>query len=306
LGIDQIVIERLVAGPLISVAELESALKEPRPPTVLDVRWSLAGPSGMGSYRAGHLPGAGFVDLDRDLAGPPGARGRHPLPDRKVLTGVLRRAGISADTEVVVYDEADSIAAARAWWVLRHAGLRRVRVLDGGLRAWRAAGLPLGTEEPDPDPSSVAARAGCLPVLDATGAAVTARDGVLLDVRASERYRGEVEPIDSVAGHIPGAVNAPTTGNVRPDGHFLRPEELRARFTALGVRDGVRVGVYCGSGVTAAHTVLALTVAGLPGALYVGSWSEWITDPSRPVAVGSAPRDREGKFDPVTKDPSRS
>ena len=276
-------------GPLIGAAELAAALEGTDPPRVLDVRWTPLGPPGIAAYGVGHLPGAVFLDLDRDLAGPPGARGRHPLPDPKVLTGVLRRAGITDRTDVVVYDEADSTAAARAWWVLRHAGHHRVRVLDGGLRAWRAAGLPMSTEEFDPAPGTVATRAGCMPVLDATGAAATARGGVLLDVRAAERYRGEVEPLDSVAGHIPGAVSAPTGENLGPDGRFLPPETLRARFTALGVRDGVRVGVYCGSGVTAAHTVLALTVAGLPGALYVGSWSEWITDPSRPVARGPRP-----------------
>ena len=274
--------------PLIDVAELAQALEGPDPPRVLDITWTSLGPPGIGAYRAGHVPGAGFLDLDRDLAGPPGARGRHPLPDPKALTGVLRRMGITERTDVVVYDEADSTAAARAWWVLRHAGLHRVRVLDGGLRAWRAAGLALSTQEPDPPSSAVVARVGCMPVLDAAGAAATAREGVLLDARTAERYRGEAEPLDPVAGHIPGAVNAPTAENLGPDGRFLPPETLRARFTALGVREGVRVGVYCGSGVTAAHTVLALAVAGLPGALYVGSWSEWIADRSRPIALGSA------------------
>ena len=275
-------------GPLIDVGELAAALEHPHPPRVLDVRWAPLGPPGIAAYQAGHLPGAAFVDLDRDLAGPPGARGRHPLPVPKVLTGVLRRLGIDGRTEVVVYDEADSTAAARAWWVLRHAGHHRVRVLDGGIRAWRAAGLPLSTEEPVSTPAGGAARSGCMPVLDALGAAATAREGVLLDVRSPERYRGEVEPLDAIAGHIPGALSAPTVDNVGPDGRFLPPESLRARFTALGVREGIRVGAYCGSGVTAAHTVLALTVAGLPGALYVGSWSEWITDRSRPVARGAA------------------
>ena len=276
-------------GPLIDAAGLAAALEGADAPTLLDVRWSARGGPAITDYRTGHIPGAVFLDLDRDLAGPPGARGRHPLPDPNVLAGVLRRAGISERTDVVVYDAADSTSAARAWWVLRHAGHHRTRVLDGGLAAWQSAGLPLSEEEPDPTPGTVITRGGCMPVLDAAKAAATARGGVLLDVRAAERYRGEVEPIDSVAGHVPGAVSAPTSGNVGSDGRFLPPEALRARFTALGVRDGVRVGVYCGSGVTAAHTVLALTVAGLPGALYVGSWSEWITDPSRPVATGPRP-----------------
>ena len=281
--------DRSTHGPLVGALELASALEGTDPPRVLDVRWTPLGPPGIAAYHLGHLPGADFLDLDRDLASPPGLRGRHPLPDPKVLAGVLRRVGITERTDVVVYDEADSTAAARAWWVLRHAGHHRVRILDGGLRAWLAADLPLSTQEPEPAPGTVATRAGCMPVLDAKGAAATARNGVLLDVRAAERYRGEVEPLDPVAGHIPGAVSAPTGGNVGPDGRFLPPETLRARLSALGVRDGVRVGVYCGSGVTAAHTVLALTLAGLPGALYVGSWSEWITDQSRPVARGPEP-----------------
>jgi thiosulfate/3-mercaptopyruvate sulfurtransferase len=276
-------------GPLLDAAELAEARSRADPPQVLDIRWSPLGPPGIVAYRAGHIPGAVFLDLDRDLAGPPGARGRHPLPDARVLTGVLRRAGISAGTDVVVYDEADSTAAARAWWVLRYAGHRRVRALDGGFLAWRAAGLPVSTEEPDMSLGDLTPRAGGMPVLDATGAAATARAGVLLDARTAERYRGDVEPLDPVAGHIPGARSAPTTENVGPDGRFLPPETLRARFAALGVTEGVRVGVYCGSGVTAAHTVLALTVAGLPGALYVGSWSEWIADRSRPVVSGPEP-----------------
>jgi thiosulfate/3-mercaptopyruvate sulfurtransferase len=187
---------------------------------------------------------------------------------------------------VVVHDLGDGFAAARAWWVLRWAGLTDVAVLDGGWAAWEAASAPVTAEPSTPGRGDVVVRPGSMPVLDAAEAARLARDGVLFDVRAGERYRGEHEPIDPVAGHIPGAVNAPTLENLRPDGTLLSAEALRARFAALGADGGVPVGAYCGSGVSAAQTVLALAVAGVPAALYVGSWSHWISDPGRPVAVG--------------------
>jgi len=271
---------------LIEVEELAALLEAPEPPVLLDVRWRLAGPPGIEDYRAGHLPGAVFVDLDRDLSGPPGPAGRHPLPDAEAFQQAMRAAGVSADRQVVVYDDADSTAAARAWWVLRYFGHPRVRVLNGGYRAWVAAGRPVTDRLATPEPGDFTARPGALPVLDAAGAAAVAERGVLLDARAAERYRGEVEPIDPVAGHIPGAVSAPTTGNVGPDGRFLPPERLRERFASLGVDRAVEVGAYCGSGVTAAHQVLALELAGFPAALYVGSWSNWVADPANPVATG--------------------
>ncbi|TNY34442.1 sulfurtransferase [Thermomonospora catenispora] len=271
---------------LIEVEELAALLEAPEPPVLLDVRWRLAGPPGIEDYRAGHLPGAVFVDLDRDLSGPPGPAGRHPLPDAEAFQQAMRAAGVSADRQVVVYDDADSTAAARAWWVLRYFGHPRVRVLNGGYRAWVAAGRPVTDRPATPEPGDFTARPGALPVLDAAGAAAVAERGVLLDARAAERYRGEVEPIDPVAGHIPGAVSAPTTGNVGPDGRFLPPERLRERFASLGVDRAVEVGAYCGSGVTAAHQVLALELAGFPAALYVGSWSNWVADPANPVATG--------------------
>jgi thiosulfate/3-mercaptopyruvate sulfurtransferase len=196
-----------------------------------------------------------------------------------------------------VYDDADSMAAARAWWLLRYFGHPSVRVLDGGFRAWAAAGLPMERGEPAaaPEYGSFTAEPGHLALLDAAGAMALARDGVLLDARAAERYRGEVEPVDPVAGHIPGAVSAPTAGNVNPDGTFRPPGELAARFAGLGIAAPAAsspdpaAGAYCGSGVTAAHEVLALALAGIPAALYAGSWSEWITDPRRPVATGPDP-----------------
>ena len=252
---------------------------------MLDVRWRLAGPPAIDDYRVGHLPGAVFVHLDRDLAAPPGAGGRHPLPTAADFTAAMRRAGVSATSPVVVYDDADATAAARAWWLLRYFGHESTAVLDGGYRGWVAAGLPVTTDVPTPEPGDFVATPGGLPVVDADQAATLARRGVLLDARAAARYRGEVEPIDPVAGHIPGAVSAPVTDNVGPDGRLLPAEALRERFAALGVRPGVPVGAYCGSGVTAAQEVLALTLAGYDGAaLYPGSWSEWITDPLRPIA----------------------
>jgi thiosulfate/3-mercaptopyruvate sulfurtransferase len=178
------------------------------------------------------------------------------------------------------------MAAARGWWTLRYFGHPEVLVLDGGYRAWTEAGLPVTTDRPAPAPGDFTAEPGHLPVLDAAGAQATARDGLLLDARAGERYRGETEHVDPVAGHIPGAVSAPTAGNANPDGTFRTPAELAARFTALGAAPAIPVGAYCGSGVTAAHEVLALALAGIPAALYVGSWSDWITDPARAVATG--------------------
>jgi len=288
--------------PLVDVATLARSLAAGPAPVLLDVRWQLGGPPGIGAYRAGHLPGAVFVDLDRDLSGAPGPGGRHPLPGAEAFQLAMRRAGVSDGRDVVLYDEADATAAARGWWLLRYFGHTRVTVADGGYRAWVAAGQPVATgEQSAPRPGDFTARPGGMPLLDAGGAAGLARRGVLLDARAGERYRGETEPVDPVAGHIPGAVSAPTTGNLRGDGRFLPAADLRARFGALGAAalagpgdDGgagtaAGVGCYCGSGVTAAHEVLALAVAGQRAALYAGSWSHWITDPARPVATGPDP-----------------
>jgi thiosulfate/3-mercaptopyruvate sulfurtransferase len=276
--------------PLIAVPELAAALERAQPPVVLDVRWRLGGAPGAESYRAGHIPGAVFADLDRDLAGAPGGPGgRHPLPAAGAFQAAMRRAGISADRRVVAYDDADSTAAARAWWLLRYFGHRDVRVLDGGYRAWTAAGGAVSAAAAQPAPGRFTAVPGGMPVLDAGGAASLARSGVLLDARAGERYRGEREPVDPVAGHIPGAVSAPTAANVGADGTFRPAAELRARFAGLGVPGAGGVGAYCGSGVTAAHEVLALTLAGIPAALYVDSWSGWVTDAARPVATGPGP-----------------
>jgi thiosulfate/3-mercaptopyruvate sulfurtransferase len=272
---------------LVCVAALAAELADEPGPIVVDVRWRLAGPPGLDTYRAGHLPGAVFVDLDHDLAGPPGPAGRHPLPGTAAFEETMRAAGVSQDSSVVVYDDADSTSAARAWWMLRYYGHQDVRVLDGGYRAWLTAGLAVTTAEPPRRRGDFTARPGQMPVLDESAAGTMARTGLLLDARSGERYRGEREAIDPVAGHIPGAVSAPTADNVNADGTLRDTAELAARFASLGAGPGRVVGAYCGSGVTAAHQVLALALAGIPAALYVGSWSNWIADPGRPVATGS-------------------
>ncbi|MER5181986.1 sulfurtransferase [Streptomyces sp. NPDC002896] len=274
---------------IISASELAQELASGHPPVLLDVRWQLttaksAAPfDGRAVYEAGHIPGAVFVDLDTELAGPPGKGGRHPLPDVAEFGAVMRRAGVSADTPVVAYDGGQGWAASRAWWLLRWTGHPSVRVLDGGLAAWEG---PLETGTTQSEPGTFEPVPGAMGLLDAEGAAALARTGLLLDARAAERYRGDVEPIDPVGGHIPGAVSAPTTENVAEDGRLLPAEELAARFKSRGASGTSDVGVYCGSGVSAAHEVLALAVAGIPASLYAGSWSEWSSDASRPVATG--------------------
>jgi thiosulfate/3-mercaptopyruvate sulfurtransferase len=268
---------------LVSAAELTSALDGDRPPVVLDVRWKLGGPPGHGEYLTGHIPGAVYVDLDTELArhGQP-TDGRHPLPLVTDLQEAVRRWGIRERDAVVVYDGGGNLAAARAWWLLRWAGLADVRLLDGALPAWVAAGGRVDTDDVVPEPGTFEVRPGSLPTLTAAQAGDWPRDGVLLDARAAERYRGETEPVDPKAGHIPGAVSAPTGDNLAPDGRFRRPEELAARFAALGVDGSAPVAAYCGSGVTAAHELAALAVAGIDAVLYPGSWSQW-SNLDRPV-----------------------
>lgn len=273
--------------PLIDAAELARLLASDVPPVVLDVRWRLDRPDGSADYRAGHIPGAVYVGLDDELAahGVP-ADGRHPLPSAAAFEASVRRWGIDDGDTVVVYDDWLGFGGARAWWMLTDAGID-ARVLDGGLRAWRAAGLTLDGDEVVPaKEGSAVVRPGQLRQLTIDEAAVLARDGVLLDARGGDRYRGETEPIDPRAGHIPGALSAPTTDNLAPDGRLRDAASLRARFTALGVGDAP-VGVYCGSGVSAAQQVLALRVAGFDAALYPGSWSQWSNHPDRPVATGA-------------------
>jgi thiosulfate/3-mercaptopyruvate sulfurtransferase len=274
-------------SPLVSVDQLAALVTADPPPAILDVRWELAAGARPDLFLEGHIPSAQFVDLDADLASAPGAGGRHPLPARPHFQAAMRIRGVSAGRMTVLYDAGPATAAARAWWLLRYFGHPAVAVLDGGLAAWLASGQPLET---GPAASVRAgdfkATAGGMPVLDAAAAARLAGQGGLLDARAPARFQGEAEPVDPVAGHIPGALNRPTTLNVDAAGRLRSPGELRDAFAALGVHDETPVGAYCGSGVTAAHEVLALERAGFRAALYPGSWSEWITDPSRPVATG--------------------
>jgi thiosulfate/3-mercaptopyruvate sulfurtransferase len=264
-----------VTGPLVTSAWLRERLGAANL-RVVDCRYRLGEP-GTGEIlgRQEHIPGAAFLDLDRDLAGPPGEHGRHPLPDTEAFEAAARRAGIGQDTLVVAYDEVAEGGAARLWWLLRHLGHDDVTVLDGGLRGWRdeAGDLRGGEEQIEPGDFRAAPPSG----RPATAAELAGADDnpVLLDARAPERYRGEVEPIDPVAGRIPGALNMPFA-ELAPEGRFVPPEELRARFEAAGVPAGDEAVAYCGSGVTACVVVLAAEVAGIgPTRLYPGSWSEW-------------------------------
>ncbi|WP_245161177.1 sulfurtransferase [Blastococcus sp. CT_GayMR16] len=258
---------------------------------LLDVRWALGDDQGREKYLAGHLPGAVFVDLETELAdSASAAAGRHPIPSLQRLQEAARRWGIRDGDAVVAYDATGGLAAARAWWLLRWGGLADVRLLDGGLDAWRRVGGPVETGDVVPAPGDVTLPGGGMPVLTLEeAAALPGSGGVLLDARAGERYRGEVEPIDPRAGHVPGALSAPTTANLAADGTFLRMTELVDRFVALGIGPRTRVGVYCGSGVTAAHEVAALAAAGIEAALWPGSWSQWSSDPARPAATGPTP-----------------
>ncbi|MGC4112545.1 MAG: sulfurtransferase [Nocardioides sp.] len=269
-------------GLLVDVEDLDGL-----DAVLVDTRLAQTAPTGRERYDAGHLPGAAYLDVDDDLAEPPGTGGRHPLPEAGRLVAAVRRAGVSRGSRVVVYDDGPGTAACRLWWLLRDYGHAEVEVLNGGLAAWTAAGRPLSTEPHLPTPGDWTGTPGHLPVVDADDLPGLVRGGVLIDVRAAERYRAEHEPIDPVAGHVPGAVNAPLTGNTGEHARFLSDQDLRHRFEALGVRDGVPVAAYCGSGVTATQTLLALRLAGFgDAALYPGSWSGWIADPSRPIATG--------------------
>lgn len=238
-----------------------------------------------------HVPGAVFLSIDDDLAAAPGKGGRHPLPDPADLEQVLRAAGVRGNSVVVAYDDANGSTAARAWWLLRWAGHRDVAVLDGGFAAWTEEGRPVTDEVPDPEPGDIVVRPGGMPVLDTEAAGALARESVLLDARAPERYAGETEPVDPRAGHIPGAINTPFAAHLGANGRWLSGDDLAARFAALGVTEDRPVGAYCGSGVTASSVVLALEAAGRrePAALYPGSWSQWSRDPQRPAATGSEP-----------------
>ncbi len=281
---------------LISPAQLRRRVAEPGTPAmrICDVRWWLTDPGkGRRDYDAAHLPGAIFIDADTDLVGSEGP-GRHPLPDPAVFASRMASIGIGDDTLVVAYDDAGGTIAARLWWMLDDLGHEAVRILDGGIDAWTAEGGPLTAEVPTPPsaPARLHLRDHWSRTIDrrALAARLLAGDVALLDARAPERYRGDLEPIDPVAGHIPGAISRPMSGNLRADGRFLDPGALRRRFEGL---TGELVN-QCGSGINACHNALAMRIAGLPDPLlYPGSYSDW-SRRGMPVATGDDPARYEG------------
>jgi thiosulfate/3-mercaptopyruvate sulfurtransferase len=279
-------------GPLIDVGALARELGR-TDCIVVDCRFVLTAPSaGRAAYEAGHIPGARYAHLDDDLSRPPSsAEGRHPLPDRERFAATLGNLGIAAGDLVVAYDEGSGAIAARLWWMLGWLGHARRAVLDGGFAAWQEAGLPVEQQLPVIAARRYVASGGSqgegVVATSAIADAVAGGD-LLVDARAAPRYRGEQEPIDPKAGHVPGARNRPFSANVTPAGRFRPPGQLRAELTELlGGRRPEQLVAMCGSGVTACHLLLAMEVAGLPGGrLYAGSWSEWIRDPMRPIETG--------------------
>ena len=283
------------AQVLITATELAGLIEAGEPLSILDVRWRLDEPDGHAAYLEGHIPGSVYVSMEDELSDHTTAgRGRHPLPSGPSIEAAARRWGIRQDELVVVYDDWNRAASARAWWVLTAAGIANVRILDGGLAAWRSLEGDFETGPVTPQPGNVAVPhddlyAGSRLTLTAEQ---SGGGGVrLLDARAPERFRGEVEPVDPVAGHIPGARNVPSTAVLASDGTFLDDDALTNVLTDLGVDSGVvvsePVGAYCGSGVTATVVIAALAAAGHDAALFPGSWSEWSSDPTRAVARGA-------------------
>ena len=281
--------------PLVDAAWL--ARQPPGSVRIVDLRWALSGPGALEKYRAGHIPGAVYVDMEHALSRP-GGPGRHPFPAPEDFARTLGRIGVLPDTRVVVYDDGSGSVAARLWFMLRVHGHERASVLDGGYAAWVKAGLPVTKDEPAVAPvprralrldtSRIVDRARVAELLSGRNEP-GARRTLVMDARAPERYRGETEPVDKRAGHIPGAVNAPFNGNLE-QGRFRPPEELRALYEQLGAGRANEVIASCGSGVTACHTLLALELAGLQGGkLYVGSWSDWSSQPGAAVATGPEP-----------------
>jgi thiosulfate/3-mercaptopyruvate sulfurtransferase len=273
---------------LITAAELADLIGSGDPVTILDVRWRLDEPDGHAAYLHGHLPGAVYVSLDDELSDHTvTGRGRHPLPSGRSVEASASRWGVRQDVPTVVYDDWNRAGSARAWWVLTAAGIADVRILDGGLSAWRSAGGSLATGPVSPPLGNATALhddlyAGALPTL--TAQQLGAADLTLLDARAPERFRGEVEPVDRVAGHIPGAKNLPSGEVLNGDGAFITEDALRELLAEHSLEDANPLGVYCGSGVTASITVAALATVGYQAALFPGSWSEWSSDPARAVA----------------------
>lgn len=282
---------------LIDPAELTELLASEDPeerPVLLDIRWSLgASPeANRAEYLAGHLPGAAFMDMVPGLAAPQsedGRGGRHPMPRLADAQEAFRAAGVSDIRPVVVYDGATSVGAARAWWLLNFFGKDDVRVLDGGYAAWLAAGLPTETGVPETEPGDIVLTPGGRRLLDADGVEHYLDRHQVVDSRPAERFRGENETMDPVAGHIPGAISIPALKNVDESGRFLPADDLETRFTARGLQPEKRTAIYCGSGIQACHMALAMEVAQVgvyDPAVYIGSWSDWISDPERPVSTG--------------------
>lgn len=278
--------------PLITPAELAARLRGApgEVPLLLDVRWRLGADDGYDSYLQGHLPGAVFVDLERDLSGEltdDGSGGRHPMPTVDDFELDMADCGVDNERLVVVYDDNMSLGAARCWWMLRHFGKFDVLVLDGGLRAWKQARLPIESGLRLVEEGDFAVRRSGISVLQADQARLYADEGLLIDARPQDRFHGQNETVDPVAGHIPGAVNVPALSLIASDGSMLPPEQLRAALGAAGVDGSTPTAAYCGSGVQASLVALAAAAAGVGDDMpvYVGSWSDWITDPSRPIAV---------------------
>lgn len=277
-----------MTGPLASCAWLQEHLDQPDL-RVVDTRWYLGEPGeGLRCYEQGHIPGALFMDLDDDLAAPVGP-GRHPLPDPELFGAMLGKRGIGNRHHVVVYDQGPGSMAARLWWMLRNVGHRRVSVLDGGYLEWNSAEGPTTTERPEMVPTRFEVVKGWTHTIDRH--VLLSRLGTVqvIDARPSERYRGDVETVDPLAGHIPSSVSAPTDGNLGPDGRFKHPEQLTERFRELGIDPEQPIVSSCGSGVTACYNILALHLAGFPEAmLYPGSWSDW-SSAGLPVVTGPRP-----------------
>jgi thiosulfate/3-mercaptopyruvate sulfurtransferase len=284
-------------APIVSTEWLAAHLDDAKV-RVIDGRWYLSGKDARREYEQAHLPGAIFMDLGHEMSAPPSAaRGRHPLPEPADFQTAARRAGIRANTHVVVYDDMAGAIAARLWWVLRYFGHERVSVLDGGLTRWQAEGRPLSDQAvPSPSPGDFVARPHPQMVADLDEVRARSQEPgfLLLDARDPSRYRGEQEPIDPRAGHIPGARNAPYAANLA-DGCFKSPEALQAQYAALGADQATTIVAYCGSGVTAAHDLLALEMAGYQARLFPGSWSQWSSQPDLPIVTGEAPGERAVK-----------